>query len=402
MHELLDIAPCGVLLFDDGGKILKVNVTLAGWLGYEKQGLDGKSMDTILSLASKVFYNTHFFPLVKLHSRAQEIFLTLVSKDNKSIPVLCNAVRRVTPSGAENIVVFMPVFERKKFEQEILEARRAAEKALAENRDLQKMTESLETHSRALERQNQKMQAINEDLVQFNKIISHDLQEPIRKIRLFTDMMLRSTEESLSARTKKVIEKIEKSAERLGELTGGLQQYVKVDEEVQHTMVDLNDCLSKAAARAKAMRNFNDFQLSVQPMPSVEGYPAQLELLFYHLLDNAIQFRHKKRPLAIKVESIILEENVYRSIPDRYKFVDHLRITFSDNGIGFDNEFTEKVFELGKRIHLEGKAIGVGLSLIKKIVGNHGGTITIKSESGTGTDIIIFLPTRYSESDIKA
>src|SRR5687768_15710652 len=133
MDELFDIAPCGVLLFDDGGKILKANATLTALLGYERDDLNGRSIDTILSLASRVFYNTHFFPLLKLHARADEIFLTLVSKAGRSVPVLSNAVCRTAAGDVEHLVIFMPVVERKKFEEEILQARRAAEKALKEN-----------------------------------------------------------------------------------------------------------------------------------------------------------------------------------------------------------------------------------------------------------------------------
>jgi sigma-B regulation protein RsbU (phosphoserine phosphatase) len=84
------------------------------------------------------------------------------------------------------------LFERKKFEEEILQARRTAENALKENKQLQALTETLESRTRELEKKNQKIVAVNDDLTQFNKIISHDLQEPIRKIRLFTSMRLGS------------------------------------------------------------------------------------------------------------------------------------------------------------------------------------------------------------------
>ena len=394
MHDVLDVAPCGVLLFGDDGKIRVANATLSSLLGYEAHELDGKPIETILSLASRIFYNTHFFPLIKMHSRADEIFLTLVSRENKSIPVLSNAVRRITKAGCENIVVFMPVFERKRFEEEILEARRVAQDALAENKELQRLTERLESHSRALEIQNQKIHSINENLMQFNKIISHDLQEPIRKIRLFADVLLRSTEGPLSGHKKVAVEKIERSAERLNELTIGLQEYVRVDDEVQQQVINLNDCLSAGASRAKDLRNFRDLNLSFQALPAIEGYRKQLELLFYHLIDNAIQFRNISRPLEISVDHTLLEENVYRSIPDKYKFVEHVRIVFSDNGTGFNNEFRDQVFQLGSRLHLDGNGIGLGLAVMKKIVTNHGGTISIASSEGKGTDVTLLLPVR--------
>ena len=161
MDDLLDIAPCGILLFDDSGIILKVNKTFNVLLGYNDQELEGKTIDSIFSLATRIFYNTHYFPIIKLHARADEIFLTLVTKDKRHIPVLSNTLRRDNSGKFENVVVFMTLFERKKYEEEILQARRAAENALKENKELQVLTETLEFRTRELERQNQKILARN-------------------------------------------------------------------------------------------------------------------------------------------------------------------------------------------------------------------------------------------------
>jgi sigma-B regulation protein RsbU (phosphoserine phosphatase) len=90
MDDLLNIAPCGILLFDDGGNVLRANKTLKDLLGYNDQELEGKTVDNIFSVATRIFYNTHLFPVIKLHSRADEIFLTLVTKDKMDIPVLSN------------------------------------------------------------------------------------------------------------------------------------------------------------------------------------------------------------------------------------------------------------------------------------------------------------------------
>ena len=397
MNDLLNIVPCGILLFDDGGNILKANNTLEGLLGYSPRELEGKTIEGIFSVATRIFYNTHFFPLIRLHSRADEIFLTLRSKDGKDIPVLSNTIRRDNSGKFENVAVFMPLFERKKFEEELLQARRTAENALKENKDLQALTEMLERHTRELERQNQRILAVNQDLTQFNKIISHDLQEPIRKIRLFTSVITTTESDQLPDRSKMALSKIEKSTERLRKLTLGLQQYVNVDNEVAFSVIDLNDCLANAASRVRASRDFHDFQLVSERLPSIEGYPAQLELLFYHLIDNAIQYRNPEQQLIIRIDHTLLEENIYRSLPDKYKFVEHVRIIFSDNGMGFDRQFKDYVFDLMKKIHLGGDGIGMGLALIKKIVSNHGGTISVDSQHGEGTQVVIVLPLRMGK-----
>lgn len=392
MHNLLDVIPCGVLLFGDDGKIRKVNGTLRQLLEYDEGELCGQSVDVIFSLATRIFYNTHFFPLIKLRSRADEIFMTLLSKSNAAIPVLTNAVRHETDEGPVNVAVLMPVVERQKYEQEIVEARRVAENALKENKELQRLTESLESHSRALEQKNQQLLNINEDLVQFHRIVSHDLQEPIRKIRLFCGLIMRAPDSNRSDRDNAGLEKIGRAAERLSLLTAGLQQYVSAQDEVQPVAVNLNDCLSAAITRMEESRGDHQFELAADRLPEVEGYRAQLELLFFHLLDNAVQFRKPEGPLKITVRHTLFQENLYRSVPGRYKFEEHVRIVFSDNGMGFDNQYKDYVFDFGKRVHTNGDGIGMGLALIRKIVVNHGGTISIESEEGSGTDVIILLP----------
>lgn len=397
MTDLLNAVPCGILAFNDGGTIISVNRTLAEWLGYSEEEMQGKNIESILSLASRIFYQTHFFPLIKLHSKADEIFLTLVGKD-KSIPVLSNTARRMEGEAYINLSVFMPVFERQKYEEEILHAKREAENAVKENRDLQELTKKVELKSQELDRQYHKMLSLNEDILQFSKIVSHDLQEPIRKIKLFSSILMASESHQYSRRQMSAIQKIDSSAERLRRLTHGLQEYVTVDMEKKPAQVDLNMKLEIAKEQVMRARNFNSFQLVYEPLPEIEGYPSQIEVLFYHLLDNAVQFRKADEELLIQVTQTLLEENIYRRTPNKYKFVEHVRIVFADNGVGFDNQYSDYVLELVKKIDPGTQGLGFGLPLIKKIVDNHSGTIELESQPGKGTLVIVVLPLKMCSS----
>ena len=392
MSDRLDEIPCGVLAFDDGGKILQVNKMFTTLVGYEEHELTGASIDTILSVASRIFYNTHFFPLVRLHSKAEEIFLTLIKRDRTDIPVLTNTVRRMNNGDYENVMALIPVFQRKKYEDEILHAKRAAEEALKENRELQALTHALEQRTQELEKQNQRILSINKDILQFSKIISHDLQEPIRKIKLFSSVLASTVDGRWNERGVSAVGKIEISAERLRKLTAGLREYVNVDMGESHRTVDLDELFSVALEKVKGDREFDAFKVIKEKLPSIEGYPTQLELLFYHLLDNSVQFRRPEDQLVVTVTHTLLEENLYRHTPDRYKFVEHVRIIFSDNGIGFDDQYKDYVFDLVKKVHMGGKGLGIGLALIKKVIDNHCGTIRIESEYGKGTHVILVLP----------
>ena len=400
MDDLTNAIPSGILVFDDRGIIISANRTLAEMLRYQQDDLEGKSIDTILSLASRIFYNTHFFPLIRLQSKADEIFLTLVTSDKHDIPVLSNAIRRSKDGKHENIVVFMPLSQRQKYEEEILKAKWEAENALKENKELQKLAEMLEHRTMELEKQNQRMQTINQDLVQFSKIISHDLQEPIRKIKLFLKILSSTADGNWSEKSHSVLGKIEKSADRLRSLTHGLQEYVNIDTAESPADVNLNDILPHAVEKVKRKREFDGFKVASDPLPYIEGYQAQLELLFYHLIDNAVQFRKPDSELVLNIRHTLLEENLYRSIQERYKFVDHVRIIFSDNGTGFDDQYKDYVFNLVRKVHVAGKGLGLGLAIIKKIVDHHFGTIQIESEPGKGTSVIIVLPLRATPTNI--
>ena len=392
MNDLLDTLPGGVLVFNDDGVITFVNRALKGWLGYDDNQLEGKPFETILSRAGRIFYQTHFFPLIVLHDKADEIFLTLTGKNQEEIPVLVNCVRRHEEGVVRNVCVLMPVFQRKKYEAEILEAKRAAEMAQKENKALFDLTEKLELKTQELDKQYQRMLAINQDIVQFNKLVSHDLQEPIRKIKLFASMFSSGETDSLSARQRSAIAKIAMSAQRLHQLTLGLQQYVAVDTEKIHTVVDINEIVASAREKVIKKRNFSSFQVIHDRLPIIEGYPVQLELLFYHLFDNAVQFRKLDEDLVIQISHTVLEENVYRALLDKYKFEDHVRITVSDNGVGIDERYHDYVFQLVKKIEPSSEGLGIGLSLIKKIVDNHSGSIRVESTPEKGTSVQVMLP----------
>jgi sigma-B regulation protein RsbU (phosphoserine phosphatase) len=392
MTDLLNTVPGGILVFNDDGMITFVNDTLKDWLGYGDHELEGKHIETILSRASRIFYQTHFFPLVMLHSRAEEIFLTLTGKNNEEVPALVNSVRRSEAGLFRNVCVFMPVLQRKKYEAEILEAKRTAEKAQKENTELGELTAKLELKTQELDKQYQRMLAINQDILQFNKLISHDLQEPIRKIKLFASIFSSGRTDQLSQRQHSAIGKITASAQRLHQLTLGLQQYVAVDTEKTDTTVDLNESVNAALEKVRERRDFSSFQVVRDKLPAIQGYPVQLELLFYHLFDNAVRFRKPDEDLVIRISHTLFEENMYRALPDKYKFVEHVRIIVSDNGIGLDMQYQDYVFQLVKKIDSSSEGLGIGLSLVKKIVDNHSGTIRVESTPGSGTNVILVLP----------
>jgi phosphoserine phosphatase RsbU/P len=395
MEDYLDDAPCGFVSFRDDGTIIVVNTTLKEWLGYSGEALEGHSLDTILTISTRIFYNTHFFPLIKLHGKAEEIFITLLKKNREHVPVLANAVRRLRAGNYENDCVVIPVYQRKKYEDEILQAKKEAEEAWRRSEMLTSLTEKLQLNSIELDRRVSQLQTVHDHLVSFNKIITHDFQEAIRKIDLYTQMVLHNEGQGKRDPVAALTRVLRASA-KLRQLTVALETFISLDHQKTRGMVDLPTVVQAAHQRAAATRDFFDFDLHWSGLPMVEGFEEQLEVLFFHLIDNAIVYRHTERRLVVSVSGVLVEENIYRTTANRYQYVDCVKITVSDNGRGFNPEYRDYVFSLLKKIDTESHGLGMGLALAKKVVDNHFGSIRASSEPGSGTAIVFTLPLRFS------
>lgn len=395
MNDQFDLLPCAYVAFDDAGSIISCNQMLVDWLGYSKEALIGGSIEKIFTLSTRIFYSTHFYPLIRLHSKATEIFLSLKTSDNKDLPVLANAKRSADPNSYIIHCVFMLVEERKKFEQELLNAKRGAEVALQENKQLIDLTKSLQEQSVELDKQYQNQKTVADNLLQFSKIISHDLQEPIRKIQIFADRML--NDENVDKKSTNIAAKIASSAAKLKTLTIGLRQYIDVDSEKLYSVVHLHEVISAAVQKASEAHQNPDFDIQLSAMPPIEGYASQLELLFFHLADNAIKFRNPDKKLILKVESLLIDENAFKFSRDRYRYVPHIRIRFTDNGLGIPDEYKNYIFQLLKKIDVSSMGLGLGLPLVKKIVDNHAGRVAITSELGSGTSCELLFPLKMTD-----
>jgi sigma-B regulation protein RsbU (phosphoserine phosphatase) len=388
---LFDNSPSGYFSFFDDGTVNVVNQTLCGLLHYSKADLEGKSVERIFTLPTRIFFQTHLFPLLKMQGHAGEIFLSLLSKEGEHLPVLLNAKREEaeTPSTA---CAFIVVATRKKFEDELVAARKQAETALRENTALAGAKAELQERAEELDAQIHRVNAQNNELKQLNHVITHSLKEPLRKMLVYTGKL---QGQMLPVSVSEDLARLNRSSVQLRNIVTSLQQYVWLgDAPLKLATIQLENIIKPAAEKVEKELGTGRLSLQVGLLPSIEADAEQLELLFYHLFANAVQFR-KEESARVTISASILQQNSFRNVKDKYQYDDFVRLTVRDEGIGFEPAFSDAVFELFKKIHPT-DGTGLGLALCKKITANHFGFIKADSEPNVGTTVTIMLPVIHS------
>ncbi|MBC7893121.1 MAG: PAS domain-containing protein [Sphingobacteriaceae bacterium] len=242
----------------------------------------------------------------------------------------------------------------------------------------------------------QKLQRSNEELERFAYVASHDLQEPLRKINSFGDMLLKRHAATLPAAAADKVGRMQAAAGRMQDLIRDLLTYSRVSSQREaFQMVDLNALLKAVRSDLEVTIREKAARLRLDPMPFVPGDALQLQQLFQNLLSNALKFSKPGEVPFVDVR--------YRSVPGtevpasvalptegRYH-----EISVSDNGIGFEATYAERIFEAFQRLHGRGEyaGTGIGLAIVKKVVENHRGGIVVSSEPGQGATFWVYLPT---------
>lgn len=231
----------------------------------------------------------------------------------------------------------------------------------------------------------------NRDLEQFASIASHDLQEPLRKIQTFADIAERTLHNEESSRL--YLSKINSSAQRMARLISAVLNYSRLSNTEQpFEAVDLNETLENVKSDLELIIQEKNAVVEHDKLPIVPGVSLQLNQLFLNLINNSLKFTERNPVIKIMCREIRKEkipELKELSVPNKY-----VELVFSDNGIGFEQQHAEKVFNIFHRLHSTKKypGTGIGLALCKKIVDKHNGYITAKSEPGRGASFYIYLP----------
>lgn len=236
----------------------------------------------------------------------------------------------------------------------------------------------------------------NDELRDFASVASHDLQEPLRKIRAFADRLRLKCADALDEQGLDYLERMQNAASRmqtliqdlltLSHVTSRAQPFVEVDlgQVVQGVLADLEVRIEQTGAK-----------IEVGTLPTIDADPVQMRQLFQNLLSNALKFHKPDQPPEVTISAKVLVTPNHQ-VAGASPGADICQLVVADNGIGFNEQFVEQIFTLFQRLHSrsEYEGTGIGLAVCRKIAHRHGGSIVAKSEEGQGATFIIQLPVK--------
>jgi PAS domain S-box-containing protein len=366
MDPLLDRAPCGYVAFNDEGIMRTVNRTLAELLGYRSEELVGRHFETLLNVGARIFYQTHFFPVLKLHGEAEEVYLTLRSRDGEQIPVLTNGIRRERDGEMLNEVILVRMLQRAQYEDELLRAKHAAEIA-------------------------------SEAKAKFLSMMSHELRTPLQAITGYCDLLLAEGGAPLSGEQRSDLNSVKSASEELVRLLNDILDFARLESgasKIQLASLSVEAALARA--EALVIPKLAEAQLSYSRIGCgadlyLRAQADRLQQVLLNLLTNAIKFTPAHGIITIECAG-----------DERFT-----RIAVRDTGCGIPPEHLSRIFEPfvqvdRNRIDSRQRGVGLGLAICRELVEAMGGRLSVESEVGVGSIFTVVLPSAEAEVNLAA
>lgn len=236
----------------------------------------------------------------------------------------------------------------------------------------------------------------NTNLQQFAYVASHDLQEPLRKIKSFANLLTERHGESLGDGGITYLNRMQSAAGRMSNLIDDLLTFSRVTSQKEHTgMVSLAKVISQVLDDVDLAVTESAAVISVGSMPEINGDEIQLHQLFQNLISNSLKFKRPDVPPAIQItSSIVSVEHLPKELVVTRTTGSFHKIIVADNGIGFDQKYADRIFQLFQRLHgrSEYAGTGIGLAICERVASNHGGGISVESRPGEGARFSVFFP----------
>ena len=357
MDRLLDTAPCGYLAFTDEGVIRDVNTTLAALLGSSPEELRGRKFESLLAVGARIFYHTHFFPVLKLHGEAEEVYLTLRSGSGQDIPVLTNGVRRERDGEMLSECVFVRMLQRSQYEDELLRAKREAE-------------------------------AASDAKAKFLSMMSHELRTPLQAISGYCELLLQEVSGPINAEQGTDLRAMKSASEELVRLLNDILDFARLESgasNIRLETVHVDAALVRAETLVIPKLAESQLQYSRAACATdlrLRANADRLQQVLLNLLTNAIKFTAAGGTISLECSG-----------DDRFT-----RIAVRDTGCGIAAEHLAHIFDPfvqvdRNRVDSRQRGVGLGLAISRELVQAMGGELTATSEVGVGSVFTISLPT---------
>jgi signal transduction histidine kinase len=421
--EVLNTAPCGFLSFTDDGIVQFANATLLEALGYSREAVVGKHVEQLFNVGTRIFYQTHLFPMLRLHGRAEEVFLLMRTQSGGSLGMLIYAKRGDQHDRYDCVLV--PVRERAKFEEELLRAKRVAEEAnrllQQQKNDLEHANEQLEAQALELELQQQqlrdqadRLEMVAEELRVTNKelrerrdeadrlrvaadeanqaksaflaMMSHELRTPLNAIGGYLQILDLGIAGPVSDAQRDILERLDKSSRHLLRLINEVLDLARIEAKQIHYDVKRHSLAAIVAevtpiAEPLFLAKRIEFTVDVPAECAVSIDAEKTSQILLNLLGNAAKFTGEGGRVSLTAE------------PDGNR---NVVVRVRDNGIGIPDDQLEAVFQPFVQVDSSrtrtAEGSGLGLAISRDLARGMGGDLTVESALGLGSSFTLTLP----------